>query len=43
MGVPNPTLIPGVEQIKDFEGQELGKSDWVAITQERIDTFAEAT
>jgi len=43
MGVPNPTLIPGVKQIKDFVGQELGKSDWVAITQERIDTFAEAT
>ena len=26
-----------------FVGQELGVSDWLAITQERVDRFAEAT
>ncbi len=28
---------------KDLVGQELGVSDWADITQERINTFAEAT
>lgn len=41
--MPTPTLIPGPERIKDFVGREFGTSDWVAITQERIDTFADAT
>jgi acyl dehydratase len=30
-------------QLKDFAGQELGVTDWVAIPQERIDQFAAAT
>jgi acyl dehydratase len=41
--MPNPTLIPGVEHLKDFVGQELGPSNWVVISQERIDRFADAT
>ena len=38
-----PTVIPDIASIKDFVGEPLGTSDWVAITQERIDTFANAT
>jgi acyl dehydratase len=30
-------------ELKDAVGQELGTSDWLEITQERIDRFAEAT
>jgi len=31
------------EQIKDLVGQVVGTSDWVEITQERVNRFAEAT
>jgi acyl dehydratase len=30
-------------QLKDFTGQELGVTNWVAVSQERIDRFAAAT
>lgn len=30
-------------QLKEFVGQEIGVSDWLTMTQKRIDTFAEAT
>ena len=39
----SPTIIPSVSAIKDFVGRELGTSDWITISQERIDTFAKAT
>ncbi len=39
----NPTIIPSVSAIKDFVGRELGTSDWITVSQERIDTFAKAT
>jgi len=32
-----------LESIGNFVGHEAGVSDWFAITQERIDAFAEAT
>ncbi len=32
-----------VEEIEAAAGEELGSSDWVEITQERVDQFAEAT
>jgi len=38
-----PTVIPGVGAIRDFLGKPLGLSDWVEVTQDRIDRFAEAT
>jgi acyl dehydratase len=38
-----PTVIPGLAAVKDYVGVELGVSDWIAITQERIDAFANAT
>ena len=41
--MPNPTIIPSVSAIKDFVGQELGTSNWITVSQERIDTFAKAT
>jgi len=31
------------ETLQEFIGKELGVSDWLAITQERINQFAEAT
>jgi acyl dehydratase len=31
------------EEVADAAGQSLGVSDWVAIDQTRVDTFAEAT
>ena len=38
-----PTVIPGVAHLKDFVGKPLGTTDWVTVTQEQIDAFAEAT
>lgn len=29
--------------LKDYVGKEIGVSDWLVVTQERIDQFAEAT
>ena len=31
------------EEIEAAAGQEIGTTDWVEITQERVNTFAEAT
>jgi acyl dehydratase len=39
----NPTAVEGVEGFKSMVGKELGPSDWVEITQEMVNTFAEAT
>ena len=36
-------VISHPAEFKDLIGQELGVSDWVDVTQERINTFAEAT
>lgn len=33
----------GVGDLKSRVGQEIGASDWLAVTQERITQFAEAT
>ena len=32
-----------LEKLQDDVGQEIGLSDWMEITQERINTFADAT
>lgn len=32
-----------VDQLREQIGEEVGVSDWVTVTQERIDGFAEAT
>jgi acyl dehydratase len=39
----NPRLIPNVEALESIVGEELPIADWLKITQERIDLFAEAT
>ena len=37
------TTADGVEGVQALVGQHLGHSDWVTITQEQVDDFAEAT
>jgi acyl dehydratase len=37
------TVFETPEELKDAVGKALGKSEWLEITQERIDLFAEAT
>ncbi len=37
------TLIPDLKRIGEFVGVPLGTSEWILISQERIDTFAAAT
>jgi acyl dehydratase len=36
-------LLPSVASLRDYVGKKLGVSDWLEITQRRIDLFAEAT
>ena len=38
-----PTVITSVTELRDFVGREIAVSDWLTITQERINLFAEAT
>ena len=35
--------LTGIDDLEALLGQHLGTSDWVEITQDRIDQFAEAT
>ncbi|HTN99353.1 MAG TPA: MaoC family dehydratase [Microthrixaceae bacterium] len=37
------TEIVGIAGLKDLVGTHLGYSDWMEITQERVNTFADAT
>jgi acyl dehydratase len=37
------TVINGLEELKSKVGQELGVSDWIDVTQEGVDAFAETT
>ena len=37
------TTVDGVEGVQSLVGQHLGWSDWVTITQEQVNQFAEAT
>jgi acyl dehydratase len=37
------TTVDGVEGVRALVGQHLGHSEWVTITQEQVDLFAEAT
>ena len=36
-------MVEGVEGLEALVGQHVGSSDWLEITQERVDEFAEAT
>jgi acyl dehydratase len=35
--------VNGIEEIKALGGRDLGRSDWLEITQERVNQFADAT
>jgi acyl dehydratase len=37
------TTIDGLDDLRSRVGQDLGTSDWLEITQERVNTFADAT
>ena len=37
------TIIKSISNLRDFVDVDLGVSDWVEITQERISAFADAT
>jgi acyl dehydratase len=37
------TTVTGLEGIRALAGQDLGTGDWMEMTQERINAFAEAT
>jgi acyl dehydratase len=38
-----PRTINGIEELSSLVGEHLGYSDYVEITQEQVNTFAEAT
>jgi len=38
-----PLILESFEELRKFLGQEIAKSDWIAITQDRIRGFAEIT
>ncbi|AXT86647.1 dehydratase [Aeromicrobium sp. A1-2] len=38
-----PRVFNSLDEFKAAAGQELGTSDWVTVTQEQINTFADAT
>ncbi|HEX8804974.1 MAG TPA: MaoC family dehydratase [Acidimicrobiales bacterium] len=37
------TIVQGIAGLRDLVGQHLGHSDYVEVTQERVNRFAEAT
>lgn len=39
----SPRIINGSAELKSLVGEHLGYSDWLEITQERVNQFAEAT
>jgi len=36
-------IVSGLDELKARAGQDLGYSDWLPVTQDRVDTFADAT
>ena len=39
----DPRVVNGIEELKSLVGQEVGVSDWLTLTQEMIDRFADVT
>jgi len=37
------TIVQGIQGLKDKVGEHLGYSEWVEITQEQVNLFADAT
>ena len=38
-----PITVEGVDGVASLTGKELGPSDWIEITQEKVNLFADAT
>jgi acyl dehydratase len=38
-----PRVVESLESLKSLVGEELGVSDWLLITQERVNAFADTT
>jgi acyl dehydratase len=38
-----PLKLDSIKSLKEFVGRECGTTDWLTVTQERIQQFAEAT
>jgi len=38
-----PLVVETARSLKEFMGREIGVTDWLMMTQDRIDRFAEAT
>jgi acyl dehydratase len=38
-----PRIVEGVDGLRSLVGEHVGYSDWVEVTQEQVDRFAEAT
>jgi acyl dehydratase len=38
-----PVVVTDLNEFKNFVGREIGVTDWLRVTQERIQQFAEAT
>ena len=36
-------VIPGIDRLKEWIGKEVAVTEWMAVTQEHIDEFADAT
>ncbi len=41
--MPSPRVIEGVEELKKLAGQEVAVSDWLTVSQEMINRFADLT
>ncbi|MDQ3789623.1 MAG: MaoC family dehydratase [Actinomycetota bacterium] len=39
----SPITVDGVEGVKSLVGKEVGPTDWVEVTQEMVNLFADAT
>jgi len=39
----DPVQVDGIEQLKELIGQEVGPSDWLEVTQDDIDRFADVS
>ena len=37
------TTVHGLDGLRALAGKDLGSSDWLEVTQDRVDTFADAT
>jgi len=38
-----PRIATGLDELRALAGTDLGHTDWLEITQDRVDTFADAT